>query len=97
MRKEVLDDKGRVIRPAFLDARDSLTIFSDEVSRQNYIRRNRYVISEDGIWKSEGLPDCKDVIVRDGGHNFWEVVPEAEAASLRRRLLFADPVASVAT
>jgi hypothetical protein len=82
---DVYDDKGRWIRPAFLDRHNTLTIFRDHIGRQRYVDRNRYVLA-DGIWKSEGLSDCRDVIVRDSGHNFWEVVPEAEAAALRERL-----------
>jgi hypothetical protein len=78
----VYDDKNRAIRPAFLDRTNWLTIFRDHVGRQRYIDRNRYVLAE-GIWKSEGLSHCRDVIARDGGHNFWEVVPEAEVAALR--------------
>ncbi|MNU47195.1 hypothetical protein D3C71_360770 [compost metagenome] len=82
---DVYDDKGRWIRPAFLDRDNHLTIFRDHIGRQRYVDRNKYVL-DDGIWKSDGLIDCRDVIVRDGGHNFWEVVPEAEYAALRDRV-----------
>lgn len=82
---DAYDDEGRCIRPAFLDRKNNLTIFQDHLGRQSYIDRNRYVL-EDGVWKSQGLLDCRDVIVRDGKHDFWEVVPDAETAALRDRL-----------
>lgn len=81
----IYDDKGRCIRPAFVDQTNSMTIFQDHIGRQRFIDRNRYVLA-DGIWKSEGLSDCRDVIARDSGHNFWEVVPEAEVEALRDRV-----------
>ncbi len=81
----VCDDKGRTIRPAFLDQTNWLTIFRDHIGRQRYIERNRFVLADD-VWKSDGLTDCRDVIVRDSGHDFWEVVPDAEAADLRDRV-----------
>lgn len=83
--EEVYDDNGRLIRPAFLDRDNHLTIFRDHLGRRNYIERNNYV-SKEGLWQADGLPECRDIVVRDGGHNFWEVVPEAEAEALRDRV-----------
>jgi hypothetical protein len=83
------DDKGRMIRPAFLDRDGHLTIFRDHIGRQRHVERNGFVLA-DGVWSADGLPDCRDVIVRDGTHNFWSVVPDAEAVALRGRIYPAE-------
>lgn len=83
---DVFDDQGRWIRPAFADPDNWLTIFRDDVGRNRYTERNRYVLN-DGFWHSEGLPTCRDVIVRpDPDKNYWVVVPEEEASALRDRV-----------
>lgn len=83
---EVYDDEGRWIRPAFLDEKNSLTIFQDIVGRRRYVERNRYAFRE-GEWHSDGLPTCRDVIVRDEVDcDWWVVVPDEEARRLRARV-----------
>jgi hypothetical protein len=85
-RCDILDNEGRWIRPAFADSENWLTIFQDHVGRRRYVERNRYVLN-DGFWHSEGLPTCRDVIVRaDPDKNHWLVVPEEEASALRDRV-----------
>jgi hypothetical protein len=84
--EEVYDDEGRCLRPAFAAADNGLTIFRDHVARRRYVERNRYTQS-DGFWRSEGLPTCRDVIVRaDLNKTDWVVVPEEETSALRSRV-----------
>lgn len=86
--KDLLDDAGLWIRPAFADPEGSMTIFQDDVGRRRYVERNGYEL-DDGIWRSgrPGVPDCRDVIVRaEPGKDHWSVVPEEEAALLRDRV-----------
>jgi hypothetical protein len=62
-------------------------IFPGSPGLQRFIERNGYTLI-DGIWKSEGLSECRAVIVR-AVDDQWVVVPEAEAAALRDRVFSA--------
>ncbi|NTF23579.1 hypothetical protein G6L37_34980 [Agrobacterium rubi] len=83
--EEFCDDQGRMIRPAFILRERSLMIFKNGRNRRRFIDDNRYALT-DGIWTSEGKPDGRDVVVRDGRGDQWEIVPAEEAASLWVRL-----------